>query len=314
MGVGVSVELRHLRCFVTVADHGQVSAAAEAMHIAQPAVSQTIRQLEAELGVALFERHPRGVRLTDAGRDLLPHAHDAVASGDRAIATGRAHARAQQHELRVGFVPPLTALATEILGAYERRQRSIQLTIASLQFADHMQAVARREVDAALVWAGIEEPGVVLDPLLDEPRAVCLHEHHPLAGRAQLRFAEVEDEPLLRLPPDFPPAVSDFLHLAHLRRRPARVSEELPRSFDEGIWLIASGRAICVGPLSLAQTLTRPGITIVPLCDVEPVTIAVARREDDDRAAVRAFSRVARDQLRPAPDARRAAAHGPSLG
>jgi DNA-binding transcriptional LysR family regulator len=314
VGVGLSTELRHLRCFVAVADHGQVSAAAQAMHVAQPAVSQTIRQLEAELGVALFERHSRGVELTLAGSELLPHAREAVAGADRAIAVAGAHARERRRELRVGFVPPLTALATEILGAYERRQPSIKLAIRALEFADHMGSIARRDVDLALVWAGIDEPGVVLEALLVEPRAVCLHQGHPLAARAQLRFEEIEDEPLPRLPDDFPAAVSDFLHLAARRRRPARVTEELPGSFEEGIWLIASGRAICVGPLSLARALARPGIAIVPLGDVEPVTIAVARRADDNRAAVHAFGRVAREHLRAGGELRRAAAPDPSRG
>lgn len=72
----------------------------------------------------------------------------------------------------------------------------------------------------------------------------------------------------------------------------------VPGSMDEGIWQIASGRAICVGPLSLARALTRPGLVTIPLADVDPVTIAIARRADDSRAAVRAFSHAAREHLR----------------
>jgi len=67
---------------------------------------------------------------------------------------------------------------------------------------------------------------------------------------------------------------------------------------DEGIWLIASGRAICVGPQSVAETLLRPGLVIVPISDAEPVTIAIARRIDDQRASVRAFGHLARAHIR----------------
>ncbi len=291
------MELRHLRCFVAVAEHGQVSAAAEALHVAQPALSQTIRQLERELGVELFERHPRGVRLTAAGEDFLAHARAAARASDEAVAAARAHGRERQRSLLVGFLPPLTSFAIDILNAYERDQPLIKITIEEISFADHVQAVRRHEVDVALVWAGIQAPGVVLDPLIEEPWAVCLSATHPLAGEPHLRFEQIEDEPIPRLPDGFPTAVSDVLHLAARRRRPARQTEQLPRSMDEGIWLIASGRAACAGPLSLARTLTRPGIVTVPLIDVEPVAVSIARRSDDSRAAVRAFSHIAREHL-----------------
>jgi DNA-binding transcriptional LysR family regulator len=261
-------------------------------------LSQTIRQLERELGIEVFERHPRGVSLTAAGADLLPHAQAAVQSSDDAIATGRAHARGRRRELRVGFLPPLTGFATEVLSAYEQDQPLIKVVIQQIGYQDHVHAVRRREVDVALVWAELEGQDIVLDPLLEEPRAVCLHVEHPLAERRALRFEEVENEPVLRLPDGFPSDVSDFMHLTARRRTPVRLTEQVPGSMDEGIWLIASGRAICVGPLSVAQTLVRPGLVTIPISDVEPVTIAIARRNDDRRASVRAFGHVAREHLR----------------
>lgn len=294
----MSIELRHLRCFIAVADAGQISAAAQGMHLAQPALSQTIRQLERELDVALFERHPRGVRLTPAAEDLLPHARAAIRSSEDVIAAGRAHAREQNRRIMVGFLPPLTYLAADLLRAYEHAHPRIKIDARQLDFADHVEAVERRQVDVALVWAWGEPESVVFEALLEEPRAVCLASSHPLASQPYLRFEQVEDEPLPGLPPDFPQAVDDFLHLADRRRRPARHAEFVPGSMDEGIWQIASGRAICVGPLSLARALTRPGLVTIPLADVDPVTIAIARRADDSRAAVRAFSHAAREHLR----------------
>jgi len=293
----VSIDLRHLRCFLAVAEHGQVSRAAEEMHLAQPALSQSIRQLERELGIALFERHPRGMRLTPAGTELFVHAESAVRSAAEAISVGHAHRRERQRELRVGFLPPLTHVATEMLGAYERDQPLIHVVIAPITLADYGQAVSRREVDVALLWAGVAEPGVVLEPVLEEPRAVCVGPSHPLAARSELRFAEIEDEPLPRTPDGFPAAVSHALHLGEYRRRPARVTGEVPRSPDEVIWLIASGRAICVGPLSLARAIAQEGMHVIPLIDVAPATISIARRVDDNRATVRALCDIAAERL-----------------
>jgi DNA-binding transcriptional LysR family regulator len=294
----IGLELRHLRCFVAVAEHGQVSTAAEALRLAQPAVSQTIRQLERELGVDLFRRHPRGVALTRAGEELLPKARVALTCSQEAFDTARAHAREQHRQLIVGFLPPLTDIATEILAAYERAQPIIKLEIKQISFGDHMQAVRTRRVDVAFVWAAFEKPDVVLETMTEEPRVVCMSASHPLAGQRQLRFEQIEDEPVPGVAAGVPAEIADFLHLADRRRRPVRQAELAPRSIDETIWLLTSGRAICLGPASLAQVFARPGIVNIPLIDVEPVKIAVAHHADDHRAAVGAFVRLARDHFR----------------
>ena len=296
----MGLELRHLRYFVAVADHGQMIAAAGALHVAQPAVSQTICHLERELGVALFERHPRGVTLTRAGEELLPKARAAISSTDEAFQTARAHAREQRNQLLVGFGPLLTTNATEILAAYERAQPSIDVEIRQFDFGGQIEAVSRRQVDVAFVWAAFEERDVVLDVMAQEPRVVCMSAGHPLAGHAELRFEQIEDERIPGVAPGFPTEIADFLQLPARRWEPARRVDLVPRSIDETIWLLLSGRAIRIGPASLAAAFTRPGIVTVPLLDVEPVKIAVARHRDDCRQAVRALVRVARDHYRPA--------------
>ncbi len=293
----MSVELRHLRCFVTVAECGQVSAAADRMHLAQPALSQTIRQLERELGVELFERHPRGVSLTDAGTDLLPCAAAAVHSCDEGVTLAIAHARSQRQELRIGFLPPLTDIAMQILAAYERDQPAAKFSVHQLDVARPMCAVSGRDVDVALIWAGLREPNVVIEPLVEEPCAVCVSASHPLAHRRQVRFAEVEDDPVPRLPHDFSRELRDLVLLARYRQHPMCMTDELPQSLEEGIWLIASGHAICIGPASVARTICRPGMVVIPVCDVDPFTVAIARHREDRRAMVRALSRVAHEVL-----------------
>jgi DNA-binding transcriptional LysR family regulator len=303
----MSVELRHLRCFVTVAECGQISAAAERMHLAQPALSQTIRQLERELGVELFRRHPRGVSLSEAGTDLLPPASAAIRSCDEGVALARAHARSRRHELRIGFLPPFTDVALRILAAYERDQPATNVSVRQLDFDKPMCAVGSRAVDVAFIWAGLEESGVVIEPLVEEPCAICVSTSHPLAHRRQVHFAEIEDEPLPRVPDDFPRDVHDLLHLARYRRRPMRMTDELPLSMEEGIWLIAAGHAICVGPISLARSLCRTGMVVIPVCDVDPFMIAIARRHDDRRAMVRALGRVAQEVLQEGSKRERAA-------
>jgi DNA-binding transcriptional LysR family regulator len=292
------LELRHLRCFVAVAEHAQVSAAADALHLAQPAVSQTIRQLERELGIALFDRNPRGVELTEAGADILPQARAALRSSDDAFNIARAHARERSRRLAVGFLPPLTRIAAEILAAFEDAEPIIDAELRQLDFAHDLTSVRRRIVDVALVWAATENPEVTLETLVEEPRVVCLSAASPLAARPTLSFAEVEDLPVPGLPIGPSRGVADYLHLDEFRGRPAVESDVAPRSLEEMVWLISSGRAVCLGPASLAEMFARPGVVAIPLSDVDPVPIVLARRSDDRRPVIRAFSRLAREHFR----------------
>src|SRR3954451_9157492 len=96
----MGVELRHVRYLAAAAEAGQVSLAARRLHMAQPALSQALRGLERELGVALLHRHARGVELTDAGEAFLAKARIAIAATDEAIQA----ARRLRDQLVIGFV------------------------------------------------------------------------------------------------------------------------------------------------------------------------------------------------------------------
>src|SRR5580693_8146061 len=98
-----NVELRHLRYFVAIAEEGSFTRAAERLWVAQPGLSTQIRRLEAELGVKLFERHPRGIELTEAGHLFLGRARAALAAAEAAAATGRDLETGVVGSLRLGI-------------------------------------------------------------------------------------------------------------------------------------------------------------------------------------------------------------------
>src|SRR3954468_3297552 len=104
----LSMELRHLRYFVSVAELGSVSRAAEKLFIAQPALSLQVRQLEEEIGARLLERLPRGVRLTPAGESFLQDARAILARSQQAAVRARERQSGQARSLRLGLVPTTT--------------------------------------------------------------------------------------------------------------------------------------------------------------------------------------------------------------
>ncbi len=162
------LDLRRLKYFAAVAQHGSMSAAARALSVAQPALSHHVAELERLTGFRLFERLPRGVRLTEGGRILLDHAQiilEQVAQAERAM---RAHLRpdAAQSTLRLGLLPSWSlAYGDEIRRTFKRSRPDLALVIIELRHDEAVRMVASEEVDLAVMLV----PGA--DPELAEPMA-----------------------------------------------------------------------------------------------------------------------------------------------
>jgi DNA-binding transcriptional LysR family regulator len=197
------MELRQLAYFVAIAEEGNFTRAAQRIPIAQPAISQQIRRLEAELGERLFLRDRRGTQLTPAGQALLPHARatlEAASGGRDAVAalsgllTGR---------LAVGLVHPLPdRRVPRLLGAFHRAHPRIELTVLEDQTDALLAALATGQLHAALIGLGrYDRPPPDVESLLvaREPVVVAVHPTHPLAGRGQIPLRALREEPMVTL-------------------------------------------------------------------------------------------------------------------
>src|SRR5262252_6816760 len=123
------MELRHLRYFVAVAELENVTRAAQKLHISQPALSQQIRDLEAELGFALLERSAKSVRLTEAGRTFVSEAKAVLERAEQAVKAAREVATSGG-ELHVGYAPTLTArILPQTLRAFQTQFPKIRVRL-----------------------------------------------------------------------------------------------------------------------------------------------------------------------------------------
>jgi DNA-binding transcriptional LysR family regulator len=197
------MELRQLAYFVAVAEERNFTRAAQRIPIAQPAISQQIHRLEAELGERLFLRHRRGITLTPAGQALLPHARATLGAADggrqavaalRGLLTGR---------LAVGLVHPLPDRRfPRLLGAFHRAHPGIELTLLEDQTDALLAALAAGQLHAALIGQGrYDRPPPDVESLLvaREPVVVAVHPTHPLAGRGQVPLRALREEPMVTL-------------------------------------------------------------------------------------------------------------------
>jgi len=208
------MELRQLRYFLTVAEELNFGRAAERLHIVQPGVSQQISRLERELGVRLFHRTTRQVRLTAAGERLLPEARAALDAADRVrrlagdLATG-----AEAVGLRIGTSQGLGDRLDRIL---EATDAPVRLTARPLP--DRLAAVRSGELDAAFVRVLSEAPGLDVHPLWSDPLVAALPAAHPLAALPKLRPAQLADLPVRLAPAEQNRPLHDLLTAAGIGR------------------------------------------------------------------------------------------------
>jgi len=194
------VELRQFEFFVAVAEEGGFARAAERLHIVQSSVSQQIGRLERELGVRLFDRSTRRVRLSGAGERLLPEARAVLAAAHRTRQVAADVAAGVDGILRLGAIHGPGDRLYRTLDKLATIAPRLQVRLTQAPLAERLAGVRSGELDAALVRALTTAPGLELHPVWTDPLYVALPAGHPLAGGEELRLEQLGQLPL-RLAP-----------------------------------------------------------------------------------------------------------------
>ncbi|MFD0418792.1 LysR family transcriptional regulator [Streptomyces sp. NPDC127108] len=221
------MELRQLQYFAAVADTGGFGRAAERLGIVQSAVSQQVRRLERELGVTLFDRSTRHVRLSSAGERLLPEARAVLAAARRTRQVAADIASGDEGLLRLGTVQGPGDRTYRLLDELRRAAPRLRVRLRRLPLTERLAAVRSGELDAALVRAATTAPGLELLPVWRDPLYAALPEDHPAAaphgggpdsasalaptGAPPLRLDQLADLPLRLAPREHNPPFHDLV-------------------------------------------------------------------------------------------------------
>ncbi|SDF74051.1 DNA-binding transcriptional regulator, LysR family [Lentzea fradiae] len=189
------MELRTLRYFVTVAEELHFGRAAERLRIVQSAVSQQIARFERELGVRLFDRTSRSVRLTPAGERVLVAARDTLSAAARV----RVVAGAQAAAVRIGVATCVTPRLDRALTLLSEGDRAVEPELVSLPVGARVDAVRAGELDVALVRGAFANQAVTAVRAWSEPLHVVVPKTHPAADAEAVRFGDLDPDEL-RLP------------------------------------------------------------------------------------------------------------------
>ena len=189
------MELRHLRYFVAVAEEGSFLRAARRLHVAQPALSKQIRDLEREVGVKLFERLPRGARMTRAGEQFLSNARHALESAARAVATARQTDSATGLQFAHSELYVYTPALLKLLAAFRAASPQTPVRIVRVDDVDQHAALREQRIDAAATFVGTwPVPGLEALRLVDcAVTGVLLPATHPLAAEPRVRLQDLSD-------------------------------------------------------------------------------------------------------------------------
>jgi DNA-binding transcriptional LysR family regulator len=289
------MELRHLRYFVAVAEHGHVTRAAESLGIQQPPLSQQIKALEQELGVLLLRREPRGVELTDAGAAFLERARVILSEVERAFASTRRTARGEQGRVVVGFTSsaPFHPFVPRVIRMFREASPHVSLMLEESGSSELVQGLHNEVIDAAFIRSPVVDVvDLLVQPLLQEKMVIALPAGHPLASELSrsLELSELAHHTfILYKRPGAPGLYDSIITACRGAGFSPIVGQEAPRIIST-LNLVAAGLGVSVVPESLRR-LQMDGVVYRELADSAALSapLILACRRGENSAAVQRF-------------------------
>jgi DNA-binding transcriptional LysR family regulator len=250
--------------------------AARRLQLAQPALSQAIARLEAQLGIRLLERNPRGVSLTRAGEAFLDKAVATLAAMDEMQSTARSWARHADGRLHIGFMsmtPPM--MAGDLFPRFAAAHPEVDVEWRQLGYPTLTPRDWLGDSDAALIWFAPTAPGLSSQPIRSSPLVVAMSNTHRLADRSELSVADVLDETFPGIVDWCDPDWLGYWGLDAYRGGPARRTGDGAVTPEEVASIVASGRAITTVPALVAVPFAHLGIRAIPLLDAAPAVLTL---------------------------------------
>lgn len=252
--LAATMELRHLRYFVAVAEEENVTRAAARLRVSQPPVSRQIRDLENELGVALFERTAKSVHLTEAGRVFYQEAKSVLQRVTEAMATVRSVANGDSGELNIGYAPSLTVELLPIaLREFQAVSPGVRISLHDLSSEQMINGLRDGDLDAAILARPARKAlsGLKFVDLKTYRVCVAAHPAHPFVRRKRVPVTEIAKERLVGYSKNDYPEYHDSLSSLFAGTRQKPVISEEHDSVTSLIAAVESGRGVAIVTESL---------------------------------------------------------------
>ena len=281
-----------MRYFLAVAEELNFTRAAERLHLAQQALSASIRRLEAQLGVALFVRSTRKVELTAAGEVLVDGARAVVAAAADAVERVHQAAQGRSGRITIGFSTAAggVPIVRQILRQFAQSAPGVDIRTEEHDFSDPSAGLADGSVDVAFIFGPPPVEGLSSVTLVREDRVLAIRPEHPLAERTVVHPDDLRDLPWLRVPADRGPWPAFWF-----RREGDGPVGPVIKTADEWVAAIEAGRGVAFTMPTVMQDFTTARITVVPVQGLEPAEVLLAWRQDRSGPLVRSLVRTSEE-------------------
>lgn len=272
----MAFDLKHIRCFVLLAEDLHFSRAARRAHMTQPAMSRLIRELEHDVGVPLLSRTTRSAELTEAGKAFLSDSRAGLERLERAAATARRTARGEVGLLRIGYMDfAINGRLPEFLSAFSRYRPEIRLELTFIATLKQREALLADRIDIGFMLGPFEQPSMASLVFDDNRYVALLPMTHPLSSAQSLKLSDLADEPfVLGSGENWGAFRNAFFSLCHRAGFSPRIVQE-PSSSDGIFGLVAAGAGVSVYA-SCARNLHRNGIVIRDLESISEKLVTCA--------------------------------------
>ncbi|MFG1927725.1 LysR family transcriptional regulator [Cryptosporangium sp. NPDC048952] len=274
------LDLRLVRCFLVVVEHGHLGRAAAQLHLVPSSLSRQITRLEQQVGARLLRRTPQGTRLTAAGETFLPLARAVLDASAQAVL--RTKAAAEPNRVTIGYADNL--IVTPAVRELRRRRPDADVRTLHVDWRSPQTALLDHRVDAVVARLPFPTEELRIVPLYVEPRVLLVPDDHRLVGKDSVTLDDIADEPM--------PRVLDPARDAFWRVDPRPDGSRAPDGpviddVQDKTELVAGGLAVAIIPGNLG--IHRPGLTTIPLEGVEPSQVVLATRVGDRNSLLEEF-------------------------
>jgi DNA-binding transcriptional LysR family regulator len=295
------MELRILRYFQAVAEELSFSKASKTLHVAQPALSRAVKELEGEVGAQLLERTKRSVKITPAGAVLLREAGLLLGLSEEAVRKVQRTARGQEGELRLGYIgPPTQPFLSPLLHEFRKRHPRVTVQLEERTPERVWEMVSKDRLDIGLTRpvAASERIGLKTLLLRKEPMCAALPANHPLASVRKLTWKALANQPLVVLARREGVGLHDRVLLGCHHAGFAPKLAHTPSIVGTVLIYVEAGAGIGVVPESVSVLDTKgSGIVFKPLHPLQTVELVMVWNEAQNNPAAHAFRALVNEQL-----------------
>jgi DNA-binding transcriptional LysR family regulator len=288
------MELRHLRYLVAVAEELHFGRAAIRLHISQPPLSQQIRQLEEEVGVKLFERTKREVRLTEAGKRIVDEAHVVLGQVDHLMKVASRAGEGAIGHLSIAAPAGINHFMVEPLRVFRQRYPGVRIELQFMSTGQQMEALREGRIQAGFLILPPDDPSIAFETVKKAPIWIALPKRHPLTRQKSVRLAELAEHEFILFGRRSSPGLHDVItSMCRNAGFSLKVVHEV-NNIIAAYTLVAAGLGLSFSAPTM-QTLW-PDIVFRPIRDAIPqMEYAVAYRKEAYSPPLDSFLRVVRE-------------------